>query len=225
MPIRINLLAEQQAAEDARRRDPVKRGIWAGALVVVIVIMWSVLTQIEVMSARSELANEDGRWQKVEKQFYLVTTNRAVTMGTERKLESLHRMAAERFLWGQPLDALQRATLADVRIAKIAGVQTHSFAPGTRSITNGTTVVLGKKAAATEKAILTVEARDFGSSTDQNILKFRRILEEFPYFKANLVTNGVNLLGFSEPQPDENDRKKVFVSFTLECRYPDKVRH
>ena len=32
MPIRLNLLAEAQAAEDLRRRDPVKRALWLARL-------------------------------------------------------------------------------------------------------------------------------------------------------------------------------------------------
>ena len=35
MPIRLNLLAEAQAAEEARRRDPVKRAVWMAALIIV----------------------------------------------------------------------------------------------------------------------------------------------------------------------------------------------
>ena len=36
MPIRLNLLAEAQAAEEARRRDPVKRAIWLAALIIAL---------------------------------------------------------------------------------------------------------------------------------------------------------------------------------------------
>ena len=37
MPIRINLLAESLAEEDLRRRDPVKRAIIIGALLVAVI--------------------------------------------------------------------------------------------------------------------------------------------------------------------------------------------
>ena len=40
MPIRINLLAEAQAAEELRRKNPVKRGIWIGGFLVLVVILW-----------------------------------------------------------------------------------------------------------------------------------------------------------------------------------------
>ncbi len=34
MPIRLNLLAEAQAAEEMRRRDPVKRALWLAGLII-----------------------------------------------------------------------------------------------------------------------------------------------------------------------------------------------
>ena len=37
---RINLLAEAQAAEELRRRDPVKRATWLGAFLVAAILAW-----------------------------------------------------------------------------------------------------------------------------------------------------------------------------------------
>ena len=56
MPIRINLLAEAQIAEDLRRRDPVKRAIFVGALLVVLALVWSSSLQLEVVFAKNDLA-------------------------------------------------------------------------------------------------------------------------------------------------------------------------
>ena len=52
MPIRINLLAEAQALEDLRRRDPVKRASWAGLLLVLLVLVWISSLQLKAMIAR-----------------------------------------------------------------------------------------------------------------------------------------------------------------------------
>lgn len=41
MPIRLNLLAEAQAMEEMRRRDPVKRAIWVGSLLVAVALAWA----------------------------------------------------------------------------------------------------------------------------------------------------------------------------------------
>ena len=54
MAIHINLLAESQALEEMRRRDPVKRAIWVGAIVGALVLAWSGYLQVKLMAATSE---------------------------------------------------------------------------------------------------------------------------------------------------------------------------
>lgn len=222
MPIRINLLAEQQAAEEMRRRDPVKRCLWGGGVAVALMLLWSGQTQVGVMAARARLAQEEARLQKVDKPSKQVTSSREQTLQIEKKLEALYRLGTNRFLWGPPLDALQRATLPNVNITKLNGSQVYTFREAVRYVTNG--VAASRPPFTVEKITLSIEARDYGQQSDQNILKFRKIIEDIPYFKGTLATNGVNLVSFTEPQPDEADRKKNFVFFTLECRYPEKIR-
>ena len=56
MPIRINLLAETQAAENLRRRDPVKRFAYVGALLAAAALAVSSWFQLKVMLANKDLA-------------------------------------------------------------------------------------------------------------------------------------------------------------------------
>ena len=55
MPIRINLLAEAQAAEEMRRRDPVKRAVWIAGALVLVVAAWVVFLQVKIMKASGQL--------------------------------------------------------------------------------------------------------------------------------------------------------------------------
>jgi len=56
MPIRVNLLAEAQAAEDLRRRDPVKRAIYIGTFLFVLALAWWSSLQLEAMRAKKDLS-------------------------------------------------------------------------------------------------------------------------------------------------------------------------
>ena len=47
MPIRINLLNEELAAEELRRRDPVKRAIFIGIFLVALSLVWFSSTWLE----------------------------------------------------------------------------------------------------------------------------------------------------------------------------------
>ena len=60
MPIRINLLAEAQALEDARRRDPVKRVILAGVFAIVLILVWSSSLMVRTMIGKGELSQLEG---------------------------------------------------------------------------------------------------------------------------------------------------------------------
>ena len=66
MPIRINLLAEQQAAEEARRRDPVKRALWVGSGLSRHDVALECLLHLRIVEARAELARYESKLQAVE---------------------------------------------------------------------------------------------------------------------------------------------------------------
>jgi len=59
MPIRINLLAEAQAAEEMRRKDPVKRAIWIGGFVVFLTLLAALTLQLKISRIRSDIARRD----------------------------------------------------------------------------------------------------------------------------------------------------------------------
>ena len=56
MPIRINLLAEAQAAEEMRRKDPVKRAVWIGGFAVFVVLLCAATLQFKIIVAKSEVS-------------------------------------------------------------------------------------------------------------------------------------------------------------------------
>src|SRR5512133_552686 len=79
MPIRINLLAEQQAAEEARRRDPVKRALWVGGGLVALMVVWIVLLQLRLASAKAELNRYESKLQTVEEDSKEIRADWAAT--------------------------------------------------------------------------------------------------------------------------------------------------
>src|SRR5258705_11338657 len=55
MPIHINLLAESQALEEMRRRDPVKRAIWVASVLAGVILLWAGYLQSKAMVAKREV--------------------------------------------------------------------------------------------------------------------------------------------------------------------------
>lgn len=119
MPIKINLLAEQIAAEEAKRRDPIKRAISIGVLLTALMVVWILKKQLDVRSARLEFVGLTNRLVKIEEDARLVKTNQALWMDSERRLTSLNRYATNRFLWGNFLNALQETGLEQIRLIRV----------------------------------------------------------------------------------------------------------
>ena len=77
MPIRINLLAEAQAAEDLRRRDPVKRVIAIGVLAVAAMVVWSSTLQLKVIMANRELSQTQYQIAATTNSYNMALANNA----------------------------------------------------------------------------------------------------------------------------------------------------
>lgn len=126
MPIRLNLLAEQQAAEEARRRDPVKRSIWAGGCLVALFLLWSGLKLVQGMQVRAELNRHQAHWESILPKFQQVSNHIREVATLRQNLSSLEKYASNRFLWTRPLNALQHCTDSDVRLVSFSGASTMS---------------------------------------------------------------------------------------------------
>lgn len=121
MPIRINLLAEQQAAVEARRRDPVKRSLWGGGLTIGLVVLWCVFKQISISGARSELATLADDLKQLQPSM-LESSNTLQTLAdVQGRLDSLEKHTTNRFLWANILNAFQQASNRNVRVVSIDG--------------------------------------------------------------------------------------------------------
>src|SRR5208282_1090636 len=98
MPIRINLLAEAQAAEELRRRDPVKRMIYCGAFLVALMLVWSSSLQLKAMLAKKDVSDRQTEIQTHTNEFEQVQADQKKMADVKGKLDSLKKMTASRFL-------------------------------------------------------------------------------------------------------------------------------
>lgn len=226
MPIRINLLAEAQAAEEERRKDPVKRGTYVAAFLVSVVALWAMTLQFKVIAVKMELSGLDTKWREIEQNYKTAVEAQISSKEAEQKLAALHRMTTNRFLWGNALNAFQQTlgTMDDVQVVRLKAEQLYSLSEGTPNRTNGTSVVPGKPPTATEKISLLLDAMDISPQPGRRVNQFKESIGTVPFFKENLTkTNGVMLMSRGPPQHNPNGRQP-FVMFQLKCSFPDKTR-
>ena len=142
-----------------------------------------------------------------------------------QKLSALRQFSANRFLQGSLLNALQQAALEDVQLTRFRSEQTYVLSeeikPGTEAENRPTT---GRSSTATEKILLSLEARDTTSpNPGDQVNQFKKAIMDCPYFQNALgKTNEPRLVSLSPPRTTTDG--KPFVSFAFECRLPDKTR-
>lgn len=224
MPIRLNLLAEAQAQEDFRRRDPVKRAIYIGIFAVVVGLVWSSSLQLKALIAKGQLSSIEAQISQHTNAYSAVLENQKRLADTHHKLVSIRMLATNRFLHGTVMNELQLTTIEDVHLLRYKSEQLYTLNEATKPKTNvNSVVVAGKPATVTERVLLALDGRDSAATPGDQVVKFKQGIAESKYFLASLGnTNEVRLASLSPPKTE--GYPKPYVLFTLECRYPEKTR-
>jgi hypothetical protein len=223
MPIHINLLAEAQAAEELRRRDPVKRATFLGASLVLLMLFWGVMGQINVSLANQRLTGVLTAIDAHNTEYTNVVANITQVDFAKYELDSLQKLQASRFLQGNLLNALQLATVDGVQLTRMRLEQSYFLTAGTPAQTNDNRLVLGRPGTGRERINLFLDARDFSANPGDQVNNFKQAIADQPYFKALLdKTNSVELVGLPSLQTGPDG--KAFALFTVECHFRDKTR-
>jgi hypothetical protein len=223
MPIRINLLAEAQAAEELKKRDPVKRAIWVGAFIVFLVLLQVSAVWFKSLMAKGNLQTEVNRWKSMEKRSLDVAEEAKRLAELQKRLGLLYRLSTNRFLWGSALDAIQECAVDQVQVTDIKATQryTEVLAAKTRV---GTKEVL-VPAAQIEKITVTIDAKDYNPN-DQSFNKFKNKLLDSPYLRRYLTKpESVRLANLSGVEFNALEPNRSFTTFTLECEFPETRRN
>jgi hypothetical protein len=223
MPIRINLLAEAQAAEEMRRKDPVKRSIWIGGFIVFLTLLAALTLQLKISRVRSDISALDVKWKTIESKVKQVEDHRRGARDIESKLAAIDQFTTNRLLWANALDALQHATVDNIQVARLKTEQMFIITEGTKAKTNDTGIVTpAKPGTSTERIVLTIDGKDYSARPGDKVPMFKDSLLKAQYFTAALQkTNKAQLTSLTPPQVEG---ARSFVGFGLQLFYEDKER-
>jgi hypothetical protein len=228
MPIRLNLLAEAQAAEEMRRRDPVKRTIGVGAFLVSLMLAWSSTLQFKTMVAANEAGRLEAQMNSNSNSYKTVLDDLKKKDELQGKVLALLQLSSNRFLQGNLLNALQQTNADDVQLLHLKLDQSYAVVEATKPRTNeNNRVIPGRPGTATERIVLMLDGFDASANPGDQVATYKRAVANQPYFRLLLgKTNDVNLKNLSPPElmPIAGSVGKPCVLFTLECRMQEKTR-
>jgi len=215
MPIHINLLAESQAAEETRRRDPFKRTLFVGATLVALFLVWGGWVTGQSLVAKEKLTGLQVQIDARTNNLQHAKSDLTRVATAKNKLTKLEKLQGARFLQGNLLNALQLATIDGVQLNRIALDQSYQNLGEANKITG-----------VREHIVLHLFARDYSANPGDLINKFRDTISHQSYFEAMLdKTNNVQLAGPpSAPTTDNSANGKSYVAFVFECRFRDQTR-
>src|ERR1035438_6915375 len=175
MPIRLNLLAEAQAAEEMRRRDPVKRALWLAALIIALILVWSSYLQLRATLANSDVTRAEAQMGSRTNEFQQILDNQKKTGEIDGRLRLLRQLAGNRFLNGTLLNTFQQTTVEDVQLIRLRVEQLYTVFEGTKTRTNDDNVVSpGRLPTDTEKTVVNLEGIDSSSNPGNQVNRFQR---------------------------------------------------
>ena len=223
MPIRINLLNEAQAAADLRRRDPAKRAIFLGMLLLALSLVWFSSTWLEYKLVQKNYSQVQDEIHAHSNDYDRAQVDLKQLNNSKQRLAALQQLSTNRFLQGSLMNALQHVYVPNVQLIRVRIEQNYVRKEGTPAKTSGKEATAGHANSSTEQITLILDAKDSSPNPGDQVNRFKETVTSLDYFKSALIeTNGVRLLNLSAPQMGQNG--KPFVQFTLECRFPEKTR-
>jgi hypothetical protein len=223
MPIRLNLLAEAQAAEDLRRKDPVKRVMWAAAFLICVMLAWSSSLQLKSMVLNRDIARAENSMQSFTNEYQQVLSNKNKIQDINMKLAKLEELTTNRFLQANALNALQRTFVDDVQLLHVRTEQSYALTDEVKARTNDTRVIPGRPATATEKIVLLLDGADSSQNPGDQVLKYKDAISTNDWVRQMTGrASSVALRTISPPDMSMNGKRSV--SFSLECRLPEVTR-
>lgn len=223
MPIRLNLLAEAQALEDMRRRDPVKRAFVVGIILVSVMVLWSISLLLKSVAYKSEISGLENVMQRHADENKEVMNNVKQIDEITKKLTALDKLSTNRFLVANMLNALQVSTLKDIQLARLKIEDNLIFNEEVKAGTGRNP----RPASVTEKPLLTLDARDSCANPGDLIPKFQEKIASATYFDAMLNKadqQRVHLRDASYGAKQMGIDGRIFQPFSLECRFKEQTR-
>jgi hypothetical protein len=220
MPIKINLLAEAHAAEELRRKDPVKRAIWVASFCVCVVLLWMLKLQLDVHFSVTDYNRIEKQFEDISSKYAAVTNNLLKTTAVDQRLAALDQLTTNRFLWAPLLNTLQKTMVDDVQLTRLSSDQRYvKTEPRPLAGGSGKTTAAG---GAVESISLFITAKDT-TPNQQGYIRYKESLSNCDYFLKHLKRrNGFVLDGtLSQPAIDPSNPNKQFVTFALVSHFPE----
>ena len=205
-------MADALAEQELRKRDPVKRAIYVGALLVAIMLVWYSSIFLGHIVAKSDLSKVQSAAKNRTDEYNKAVATLQTLHSEQNRLKELDKLNSARFLQGNLMNALQMLYVSNVNLMRLE-VSQHYTPSGTPGKTTGITASI----------VLNLDACDSSPNPGDKVNLFKDAVGHLDYFRSQFSdTDGFNLSNLSSPQTTPGG--SAFVLFSLSCRLHNQTR-
>ena len=212
--ITINLLAEEQLAQEARARDPVKLAVAIGLGVLTILVACSGVFSAILAQKRGELGALQSKWDKMRETD--------VAEGDFGRLDSIAKelvaLNRSRMLIAPQLALVKDVIPPSVQLSQITFTMSV-FDSGSPESGNGKHPDNPTK---TQQLVLRMDGRAFGSEPELEVDRFLKLLRNDARFNAAVETIQLRSITRSVKAPEQAGQTTDAANFVIECGYKEK---
>jgi hypothetical protein len=211
--ITLNLLAEEQQAQVARARDPVKLFTAIGLAVLTAAVAWGGTLSVVLMQKRSELQGLEARWSKMNNMGVEESEFQRVNALAEEIVEMNHSRIVLAPQWALVKDLIPPS----VQLSQIA----LALSKETSGPEGGAEVRHDGRQRRSERLVLRMEGIASSSRPELEVDQFLKTLRNDARFGA--VVDEIQLRSISRTSRDADKKGHAVAAagFVIECWYKE----
>ncbi len=216
--ITLNLLAEEQLAQQERARDPLKGFIAIGIGVIAVVVALGGMFSAMAVQKRGDLAAIEARWAQID--------DEGSEAGEFQKIKSLAddivAINRSRALIAPQLAMVKEIVPPTIQLAQLDLALSQESGGGDAS---GEQAASGKKPArpkSSERLILRMDGRAVSSRPELEVDKFLQTLRTDARFSAAVEDIQLRSIARVSQETDKTGNTLPTANFVIECRYKAK---
>ena len=217
--ITLNLLAEEQLAQEARARDPVKLFTAVGLGVLTVAVAWGGILSAVLMQKQTELQGLEAQWKKAND----VGAEEGEFQRTSAAADEIMTLNHSRVLMAPQLALVKDLIPPSIQLSQLGfalSVETTESGSGGGG-EEGTESKHPSRPKRVERLVVRMEGVASSSRPELEVDQFLKALRSNARFSA--LVEDIQLRSISRTSSDKVGQTITGASFVIECWYKEKA--
>lgn len=219
--ITLNLLAEEQLAQEARARDPIKLFVAVGLAVLTVAVAGGGTLSALLMQRRTELQGLEAQWNKMNN----VGAEEVEFQRTSGAAEEILTLNHSRILMGPQLALVKDLIPPSIQLSHLGftlNVQTIDSGGGSGG-EDGAASKHPSRPKRSERLVIRMEGVAFSSRPELEVDQFLKTLRSDARFSALVENIQLGSISRTSKETDKAGNAPSAATFVIECWYKEKA--